>query len=106
MGQPRMQHGYVYLGLDKKSFHVRYYIHENGKSKQRSHKLCPKNDLHPSKDASSVVALAESFMLKINEANGFNDAQPGHNCPICGNRCHRTIEGKFAKKAAIQGEGK
>jgi hypothetical protein len=98
MSQPQAQHGYVYLGADGKPFHIRYYVHENGIRKQRSRKLCLKDDLHPSKDAPAVVKLAEEFMETINLANVFNDAQPGHNCPICGNRCKRTIEQKFAEK--------
>jgi len=97
MSQPQTQHGYVYLSGE--AFHIRYYVHENGVRKQRSRKLCLKDDLHPSKDAPGVVALAENFMATINAANAANDNQPGHNCPICGNRCMRTIEQKFAPKA-------
>lgn len=96
MSTPRTQAGYVFEANN--AWHLRFYVHEDGVRKQRSRVLCPKDNLHPSKDAPSVVALAEAFMLKINEANTINDAQPGHSCPICGNRCKRTIEQKFAKK--------
>lgn len=96
MSKPQTQRGYVFT--NGKAFHIRYYVHENGVRKQRSHKLCVKDDLHPSKDAPAVIALAEDFMLRINTANAFNDGQPGHNCPICNNRCARTIEQKFASK--------
>ena len=99
MSRPRTQTGHVYLGADEKSFHIRFYAHENGVRKQKSHKLCSKDDLHPSQESPSVIALAEAFMLKINQANTANDAQPGHNCPLCGNRCPRTIEQKFAKRS-------
>jgi hypothetical protein len=80
--------------------HIRFYVHEAGVRKQRSSKLCNKDSNHPSVDAPSVIALAESFIAKINQANAANDTQPGHNCPVCGKRCPRTIEGKFAKKEA------
>ena len=96
MSQPQTQRGYVFLS--GKAFHIRYYVHENGVSKQRSRKLCMEDDLHPSKEAPSVVALAEDFMLRINTANTFNDETPFHNCPVCGNRCARTIEQKFASQ--------
>jgi hypothetical protein len=86
------------LGRDGKAFHSRFYVHENGVRKQRSRKLCLKGDLHPSKDAPAVLALAEEFISTINNANAVNDAQPGHNCPICGNRCKRTVEQKFARQ--------
>jgi hypothetical protein len=97
MSKPQTQHGYVFEGRNGKVFHIRFYAHENGKRKQRSAKLCPKDDLHSSKDAPAVLTLAESFMLKINQANTINDVAPGHNCPICGHRCKRTITGTFAK---------
>jgi hypothetical protein len=90
------QHGYVYEANN--AWHIRYYVHENGVRKQRSRKLCLKSDLHPSKDAPAVLVLAEEFIKTINTANAANDAQPGHNCPICGNRCNRTIQQKFAPK--------
>src|SRR5690348_2713654 len=96
MSQPQTQRGYVFLS--GKTFHIRYYVHENGVRKQRSRKLCVKDDLHPSKDAPAVIALAEDFIATINAANALNDEQPGHNCPICGNRCKRTIQQKFATK--------
>jgi len=96
MSQPQTQRGYVFFS--GKAFHIRYYVHENGKRKQRSRKLCVKDELHFSKEAPSVVALAEDFILKINLANTFNDDQAGHNCPLCGNRCARTIEQKFAPR--------
>ena len=94
------QHGYVYEGPNGKSFHIRYYVHEGGKRKQRSAKLCSKDIEHSSKDAPYVIALAEAFILQINQANAVNDAQPSHVCPICKNKCKRTIQGKFTKKAA------
>jgi hypothetical protein len=53
MSQPQTQHGYVYE--QGKAFHIRYYVHENGVRKQRSRKLCVKDDLHPSKDAPAVI---------------------------------------------------
>lgn len=96
MSTPRTQRGYIFEANG--AWHLRFNVHENGKRKQRSAKLCGKDDLHPSKDASSVVALADAFILKINQANAVNDAQPGHNCPVCGNRCTRTIKGTFASK--------
>ena len=96
MSQPQIQRGYVYLSGE--AFHIRFNVHENGKRKQRSRKLCVKDELHPSKDAPAVVALAEDFMLRINTANAFNDETPFHDCPVCGNRCKRTIEQKFAKQ--------
>ena len=96
MSKPQQQHGYIYERNN--AFHVRFYVHENGVRKQRSYRLCTNDELHFSKDAPSVVALAEEFMLRINTANAFNDEQPGHNCPICGNRCTRTIEQKFASQ--------
>ena len=92
------QHGYIYEGRDGKSFHIRFYVYENGHRKQRSRKLCAKDDVNHSVDAPSVLSLAEVFILKINTANALNDAAPGHNCPLCGNRCPRTIGGKFTKK--------
>ena len=96
MSTPQVQTGHVYERHG--AFHIRFYVHENGKRKQRSHKLCAKDADHPSKASHSVLTLAEDFILKINLANTFNDAQPGHNCPVCGNRCKRTIEGTFAPK--------
>jgi len=98
MSKPQTQHGYIYLGADGKAFHIRYYVHQNGVRKQRSRKLCVKDDAHPSNDAPAVIALAEEFMATINAANAANDTQRGHSCPICGNRCKRTIEQKFAPK--------
>jgi hypothetical protein len=92
----KQQKGHLYARNN--SFHVRYYVHENGVRKQRSHRLCAIDEQHPSKDAPSVVQLAEEFMLKINLANTFNDEQPGHNCPVCGNRCKRNLRGQFASK--------
>jgi len=96
MSTPQTQRGYVFLS--GKAFHIRYYVHEKGVRKQRSRKLCPKNEQHFSKEAPSVVALAETFMATINAANAANDNRAGHNCPICGNRCKRTIEQKFASQ--------
>jgi hypothetical protein len=98
MSAPQTQVGYVFEGSSEKAFHIRFYAHENGVRKQRSAKLCNKDSEHPSKDSPAVVKLAADFILKINEANGLNDAVPGHNCPVCGKRCPRTIEGKFAKR--------
>ncbi len=92
------QHGYIRLGANGKAFHIRYYAWENGKRKQRSHRLCAKDELHPSKEAPAVIALAEDFIAKINVANAANDDRAGHNCPLCGNRCKRTITQKFAPK--------
>jgi hypothetical protein len=94
--KPQTQKGYVFERNN--AFHVRYYAHEDGVRKQRSYRLCALDEQHPSKDSPSVVALVEDFMLKINLANTFNDGQPGHNCPVCGNRCKRTIEQKFASQ--------
>jgi hypothetical protein len=93
---PQPQHGYIFESHG--AFHIRYYVHSAGKRKQRSSKLCVKNDLHPSKDSPAVIALAEAFIVNINTANIANDMQPFHNCTICGNRCRRTIEGTFAPK--------
>jgi hypothetical protein len=96
MSKPRTQAGYVFERYN--GWHIRFYVHENGKPKQRSRKLCTKDADHPSKDSPSVVKLAEDLMSKINEANAVNDNHAGHSCPVCGNRCIRTIQGKFAKK--------
>jgi hypothetical protein len=96
MSKPRTQRGYI--REENGAFHVRYYVHENGVRRQRSHRLCVKDELNATKQSPSVVALCEDFMLKINLANTFNDEAPGHNCPVCGNRCKRTIEQKFAPK--------
>jgi len=93
---PQPQHGYIFEMHG--AFHIRYYVHSEGLRKRRSLKLCPKNDIYPSKDSPSVLKLAEEFILNINVANVVNDKQIGHNCPVCGNRCKRTIEQKFAPK--------
>ena len=92
------QVGYIYEANN--GWHLRYYVHEGGVRKQRSSKLCAKDDLHQSKTDHSVLKLAEDFMLKINQANAVNDSQPFHHCVICGYRCRRTIQGKFAPKGA------
>jgi len=97
MSRPQRQRGHIFEMHN--AFHIRYSVHENGVRKQRSRKLCVKNDLHPSTNSPAVVKLAEDLILKINTANAANDAQPGHDCPICGNRCKRTIEQKFAPQA-------
>jgi hypothetical protein len=94
MSKPQVQAGYIFEAHN--AFHIRYNVHENGKRKQRSHKLCAKDADRPSKTSHAVLTLAENFMLQINTANQLNDAQPGHNCPVCGNRCKRTVEQKFA----------
>ncbi len=94
MSKPQTQRGYVFERNN--AFHIRYYAHENGVRKQRSRKLCVKDDLHPHEFAPSVMALAETFMHAINEANLINDSQPFHCCTICGNRCKRTLRGTFA----------
>jgi len=94
--KPQTQHGYIYER--NKAFHVRFYVHEGGVRKQRSYRLCSKDEQHPSKDSPAVIALAEDFMLRINTANTFNDGQPGHNCPICGNRCKRNIKQQFTSQ--------
>lgn len=96
MTPPRIQTGHVYER--NAAWHLRYYVHENDVRKQRSRKLCDKTADTPSKDAPTVLALAAQFMAAINSANAANDAQLGHNCPLCGNRCKRTIEQKFASK--------
>jgi|SRR5262252_3539191 len=80
------------------SWHIRYYVHEDGVHKRHSRKLCDMTESAPSKDCATVVRHAERFMTMINEANALNDAVPGHNCPICGHRCPRTLEWKFAKR--------
>jgi hypothetical protein len=96
MSRPQTQHGYIFESHG--AFHIRYYVHEKGVRKRKSRKLCLKDDIHPSKDSHAVLTLAEDFILRINAANAFNDGQPGHECPICGNRCKRTIEQKFAPR--------
>jgi|GEM_PF-4163628 len=96
MSKPQTQAGYIYE--QHGAFHIRFYVHENGKNKRRSRKLCIKDDLHPSKEAPAVLALAEEFIATINNANSANDSRAGHSCPICNNRCKRTIEQKFATK--------
>ena len=96
MSKPQTQRGYVYSSGG--AWHVRYYAHENSVRKQRSHRLCTIDEQHSLKDSPSVMKLAEDFMLRTNAANAFNDGQAGHNCPICGSRCKRTIEQKFAPK--------
>lgn len=96
MSKPRTQRGQVYLERNGESWSVRFYVHEGGVSKRKAHKLCEKSVEYPSKE--SVRPLADAYMATINTANAVNDAAPGHNCPVCGNRCPRTIEGKFAKQ--------
>ena len=94
------QHGYIYEDRAGKTFHIRFYVHGSGKRRQRSAKLCDKDSEHLTKDAPAVVALAEAFMVKINAANTESDRKAVHNCPLCGSKCPRTVEGKFVKKAA------
>jgi hypothetical protein len=94
MSRPRTQVGYIFETHG--SWHIRFYVHENGVRKHRSQKLCVKDDLHSSKVSPAVLKLAEKFMLRINTANAFNNTERGHNCPVCGNRCRRTIEQQFA----------
>jgi hypothetical protein len=99
MSAPRVQNGHVFE--HNNAFHVRFYIHENGKRKQKSRKLCNKDAEHPTKTSHSVLTLAEHWMLQINLANTFNDEQPFHLC-ICGQRCSRTLEGTFAPSVKQQ----
>jgi len=80
------------------AFHVRFYAYENEKRVQRSKKLCAVSEEHPAKDHPSVLALAEDFIRGLNAVNGENAADCGHKCPICHQRCKRTIRGNFAKK--------
>jgi integrase len=63
------QNGHIYEGSDGKSFHVRYYVTENGTRKQKSHKLCEKNRAtgHAKVTSSAVQILCQEFMLKINQ---------------------------------------
>lgn len=96
MSEPRIQVGHVYERNN--AWHLRYYVHENEVRKQRSRKLCDKTADTPSKDAPAVLALASQFIATINTANAANDSQAGHDCPLCGNRCKRTITQKFARK--------
>ena len=96
MSQPRKQLGYIFEANN--AWHLRFYAHEGGKRRQRSVRLCGKDEQHPSKDAMGVQQLAADFMLSINQANAVNDSTTGHRCPLCNNRCRRTIEGKFAPK--------
>lgn len=96
MSLPRIQVGHVYERNN--AWHLRFNVHEAGIRKQRSRKLCNKTADTPSKDAPAVLALAAQFIATINTANTTNDSQAGHNCPICGNRCRRTIEQKFASQ--------
>jgi hypothetical protein len=98
MSAPQTQVGYVYEGGDGKAFHIRFYAHEGGKRKQRSVKLCNKDSEHSSKDAPSVVALAEAFIATINTANAVNDLKPSHSCPICGTRCKKNLKGRFTPR--------
>jgi hypothetical protein len=93
------QAGYIYER--NAAWHLRYNAHEAGVRKQRSRKLCAKDDLNPSKTSQAVLKRAEDLMLKINTANAVNDAASGHNCPLCGNRCKRTLQGKFTKQGEI-----
>jgi|ERR1039458_10796599 hypothetical protein len=97
MRQP--QAGYVYEGRDGKGLHIRFYIYsEKGKRIQKSHKLCDKNENTPSKDSATVLQLASDFMQGVNEAVASERSGGGHSCPLCGNRCKRTVEQKFAPK--------
>jgi hypothetical protein len=92
----RPQKGYLFESNG--SIHIRFYAHEDDKRRQRSVKLCVIDSNHPSADAPSVLALAESFMAKINRANAANESRRGHSCPLCGKRCERSIDGSLAKR--------
>ena len=92
--RPLGQVGYVFEKSN--AFHVRYYVYLNGKRKQRSAKLCDKDEGHPNKEALSVVELAQALIGKVNEANVINSKQKTHCCPICGNQCR--YKGKFTKQ--------
>jgi hypothetical protein len=96
MSRPQTQAGYIFESGN--AWHLRFNVHENGKRRQRSVKLCGKDSEHPSKDSMGVRQLAADLIGKINAANAVNDSAPGHSCPVCGNRCKRTIQGKFAPK--------
>lgn len=99
MSKPSTQNGYVYLGSEGNSWHCRFYLYtEKGKRIQRSHKLCEKTENTPSKDSPVVQQLREELMRGVNAAVACERNGKGHWCPVCGNRCPRTIEGKFAKK--------
>src|ERR1700680_2579756 len=69
----RHQRGHIYL--QHGSWHVRYYLTEIVAGvpvrKQRSHKLCMKDDRHHSAACKPVRQLCESFM------RGVNDRVPG-----------------------------
>lgn len=60
------QHGYTFEASG--AFYVRYYVIENGKRKQRSHRLCKKDRAtgHAKTTSDAVQLLAQEFMLKIN----------------------------------------
>lgn len=98
------QNGSVYLGQDGKAWHIRFYLYsQSGKRTQRSHKLCDKTASTPSKDSPAVQQLAAEFMRGVNEAVASEQNGNGHHCPVCGNRCSRTIQGKFANKQTLVG---
>ena len=94
MSKPRPQRGYIFKANE--AWHVRFYVRENGKRVQRSHKLCDVDVKHATKE--SVQALCDELMASINEANAVNDSQPHHRCPICNNRCPRNLKGQLTGK--------
>jgi hypothetical protein len=100
MSRPRTQRGYIFEA--NSAWHIRYYVHEDGTRKQRSEKLCNKDSEHPLKDSHSVQLLAANFIRSINAANAENDTTPSHRCPVCKQRCRRTIKGTFARKEVKQ----
>jgi hypothetical protein len=75
------------------AFHLRFYVGASGARKLRSKKLCDKDELHFSKEAPAVVALAEAVIAAVN-----SDNQSTHRCPICSGVCKRTIKGQFASQ--------
>lgn len=86
-----------YLFARNGSWNIRFYVHSDGVRKQRSQMLCPVDAEHSTKNAPALLKVADAFMNCINASNAVNNTQPHHVCPICKNRCPRTIRGTFTK---------
>src|SRR5258708_27168865 len=104
MSRPRTQTGYVFEANN--SWHLRYYLYsEKGKRIQKSHKICDKGESTPSKDSLRVQELVMNFMRGVNDAVASERSGNGHCCAFYGERCRRTVEGKFVKRATAAPRG-